>query len=238
MLHPSKEELMELYDKNRQGDSLAREKLVSYNLPLVHAICRRYPPETVEYEDIFQEGCIGLLQALQKYDPGKEAKFSTYAVPFILGMIRSYLRKNGHLLKVPRSYYAHFRRLLEVRDGLEQALQRRPNLEEIAQKMGLPREEIVWLLDLQYPVFPLTAVDASNGFSSGVENHTSEQEKIFNTIILKEKINVLPRREKQVIVLRYLLEKNQDEVARILGLSQKHISRLEKQALKKLKENY
>ena len=84
MPHLSDKELEELYFKNKQGDLQAREKLVSFNLPLVHALCRRYPRETVDYEDIFQEGCIGLLKALQKYDPEKGTKFSTYAVPFIL----------------------------------------------------------------------------------------------------------------------------------------------------------
>ena len=237
MLHLSEEELKELYFKNKQGDRQAREKLVSFNLPLVHAICRRYPPETVEYEDIFQEGCIGLLQALQKYDPGKGTKFSTYAVPFILGMIRSYLRQNGHLLKVPRSYYAHFCQLLKERDNLEQDLQRKPRLEEIAQKTGLSKEEIIWLLDLQYPVLPLTAVDTGTAISPGTKSQAFEQEKIFNNLILQEKLSILPQREKQVIVLRYLLEKSQDEVAQILGLSQKHISRLERQALRILKEN-
>ncbi len=237
MPYLSENELAELYLKNKQGDRQAREKLVYNNLPLVHAICRRYPPETIEYEDIFQEGCIGLLQALQKYDPEKGTRFSTYAVPFILGMIRSYLRQNGHLLKVPRSYYAHFCQLLRVRDSLEQDLQRKPRLEEIAQKTGLAKEEIIWLLDLQYPVLPLTAVDPTTAIIPGTEGPAFDQEKIFNNILLQEKLNVLPQREKQVIILRYLLEKSQDEVAQILGLSQTHISRLERQALRILKEN-
>lgn len=237
MPYLSNKELEELYNKNKQGDGRARERLVSHHLPLVHAICRRYPPEMVDMEDIFQEGCIGLLQALRGYDPIKGTKFSTYAVPFILGTIRSYLRQNGHLLKVPRSYHAHFRRLLKERDNLEQALQRRPRLEEIAQKTGLPKEEIIWLLDLQYPVLPLTAADtAAIAASPEGERHTFEQEKIFDNLLLQEKLNALPYREKQVIVLRFFLEKSQDEVAQILGFSQRHISRLEKRALEILKE--
>ena len=236
MPHLSEEELLKLYIRNKQGDERAREKLASYNLPLVHSICRRYPPETVEYDDIFQEGCIGLLQALKKYDPSRGTKFSTYAVPFILGMIRSYLRQNGHLLKVPRSYYAHFRRLLKERDDLEQVLKRRPRLEEIAQKTGLTKEEIIWLLDLQYPVLPLKEADKSEALTAGVKNQFMEQDKMFNKLFLQEKLNVLPPRERQVIVLRFFLEKSQAEVARILDLSQKHISRLEKKALGILKE--
>ena len=236
MPHLSEEELLKLYIRNKQGDDRAREKLASYNLPLVHSICRRYPPETVEYDDIFQEGCIGLLQALKKYDPSRGTKFSTYAVPFILGMIRSYLRQNGHLLKVPRSYYAHFRRLLKERDDLEQVLKRRPRLEEIAQKTGLTKEEIIWLLDLQYPVLPLKEADKSEALTAGVKNQFMEQDMIFNKLFLQEKLNVLPPRERQVIVLLFFLEKSQAEVARILDLSQKHISRLEKKALGILKE--
>ncbi|MGI6309054.1 MAG: sigma-70 family RNA polymerase sigma factor [Dethiobacteria bacterium] len=236
MPHLSDKELEELYFKNKQGDLQAREKLVSFNLPLVHALCRRYPRETVDYEDIFQEGCIGLLKALQKYDPEKGTKFSTYAVPFILGDIKAYLRQNGHLLKVSRSYYARFYQLLKERDSLEQDLQRKPHLEEISRKMGLPKEEIIWLMELQYPTVPLTE-ESSGTFISGAKGQNIDLEKIFNNIILQEKLSTLPQREKQVIILRYFLEKSQEEVAQILGLSQRHISRLERLAMGILKKS-
>lgn len=232
----SENELEELYSKNKEGDSQAREKLISINLPLVHALCRRYPAQTIEYEDIFQEGCIGLLKALQKYDPEKGAKFSTYAVPFILGHIKACLRQNGHLLKVSRSHYARFYQLLQERDNLEQELQRKPHLEEIAGKTGLPKEEIVWLMELQQPTVPLTD-EISGTLISGTKNQDFNLEKAFNNLVLQEKLQTLPPREKQIIILRYFLEKSQEETAQILGLSQRHISRLEKKAMGILKKS-
>ncbi|NLJ55940.1 MAG: sigma-70 family RNA polymerase sigma factor [Firmicutes bacterium] len=232
----SEKELEELYYKNKEGDPQAKEKLISFNLPLVHALCRRYPAQTVGYEDIFQEGCIGLLKALQKYDPEKGAKFSTYAVPFILGNIKACLRQNGHLLKFSRSHYAHFYRFLQERDNLEQALQRKPHLEEIAAKMGLPVEEIILLTEMQQPTVPLTD-EVSGTLISGAKNQGFNLDKIFNHIVLQEKLQILPPREKQIIVLRYFLEKSQEETAQILGLSQRHISRLEKKAMEMLKKS-
>jgi RNA polymerase sporulation-specific sigma factor len=233
----TEKELRELYLKNKQGDPEAREKAVNYNLPLVHAICKRfYPLEIVDYDDLFQEGCIGLLKALTKYDPEKGTKFSTYAVPFILGEIRSCLRRNGHLLKVSRSYYEHYCRLLKSKEELVQELKRQPRLEELAEKTGLSGEEVVWLMELQNPV-GLLQEKGSNETCSEEENNIINTEKFFDNLIVREKINSLPSRERQIIVLRYVLEKSQEEVARILGLSQSHVSRLERQAIKFLKDN-
>ncbi|RJX23654.1 MAG: sigma-70 family RNA polymerase sigma factor [Dethiobacter sp.] len=233
----TEKELQELYLKNRQGDLQAREKVINYNLPLVHAICKRfYPMETaVDYDDLFQEGCIGLLMALSKYDPGKGTKFSTYAVPFILGEIRSCLRRNGHLLKVSRSNHEHYCRLLKSKEELVQELKRQPRLEELAEKMGLPGEEIIWLMELQNPVGSLQEINETPPREE--ENSAFNTDKFFDSLIIQEKLNNLPPREKQIIVLRYILEKSQEEVAQILGLSQSHISRLERQAIKNLKEN-
>lgn len=222
----TEEQLRELYLKNKQGDPEAREKVVNYHLPLVHALCRRYPLDIIEYDDIFQEGCLGLLKALNNYDPDRETKFSTYAVPFILGEIKSFLRRNGHLFKVSRSYHNHYLQLLQNRDELQQKLKHRPRLEELAEKMGLPKEEIVWLMELQHPVMPLQEEGSVPG----------DTDSFFDRIFLKEKLNLLPPRERQIIVLRYFMEKSQEEVAKMLGISQSHVSRLERQVIRQLKE--
>jgi RNA polymerase sporulation-specific sigma factor len=232
----SQQELDELYQKNKEGDLEARGKIVSFNLPLVHAICRRYPGDITEYDDIFQEGCIGLLKSLNYYDPERGTKFSTYAVPYILGEIKSFLRRNGHLLKVSRSYHDQYYQMIKSRDALQQELKRHPRLEEIAERLKLSKEEITWLMELQYPVLSL------NENNTGVDLEIEEQnslntEMIFDKMILREKLNSLSTRERQVIVLRFFMEKSQDEVAQILGISQSHVSRLERQVLKSLKEN-
>ncbi len=222
----TEEQLQELYLKNKKGDPEAREKIVNFHLPLVHALCKRYPLDTIEYEDIFQEGCLGLLKALKNFDPYRETKFSTYAVPFILGEIKSFLRRNGHLLKVSRTYHNHYHQLLQSRDDLQQKLKRRPRLEELAGKMGLSKEEIAWLMELQHPVMPLSEEGSVTG----------DTDSFFDRIFLKEKLSSLPPRERQIIVLRYFLEKSQEEVAKILGISQSHVSRLERKVIRQLRE--
>lgn len=232
----TEKELQDLYLKTRQGDPEAREKAVSYNLPLVHAICKRfYPLEILDYDDLFQEGCIGLLKALTGYDPERGTKFSTYAVPFILGEIKACLRRNGHLVKLSRSYYEHYRHLLNSREELAQELKRQPRLEELAVKTGLPVEEIVWLIDLQNPAISLQ--EKGHAETLPEAQHGDINTEIIDKITVHEKLSLLPPRERQIIVLRYIVQKSQEEVARILGLSQSHVSRLERQAIKLLKEN-
>ena len=222
----TEKELRELYLKNKEGDPDARKKVVNYHLPLVHALCRRYPLDLIEYDDIFQEGCLGLLKALHNYNPDRETKFSTYAVPFILGEIRSFLRRNGHLLKVTRSYHNQYFKLLKIRDELQQALKRRPRLEELAVKTGLSKEEIVDLMELRYPVMPLTEESIPS----------KDDDSFLEIIFLKEKLNTLSPRDRQIIVLRFFMEKSQEETAKILGISQSHVSRLEKEIIKALRE--
>lgn len=228
-------ELQELYQKNKQGDPLARERAVDYNLPLVHALCKRfYPLEVVDYDDLFQEGCIGLLKALAGFDPEKGTKFSTYAVPFILGEIRACLRRHGHLLKLSRANYESYRRLLKGKAELEQELKRQPKLEELAARTGLAGEEITWLAELQNPVEPLPE---DTGRPAAKDESAIDTEKFLDNLVMREKLKELPERERQIILLRYVSDKSQEEVARILGLSQSHISRLERHALKILKDN-
>lgn len=233
----NEKELRELYIKTRQGDLQAREKVVNYNLPLVHAICKRFSPlEILDYDDLFQEGCIGLLKALTRYDPDRGTKFSAYAIPFILGEIRACLRRNGHLLKVSRSYIEHYCRFLNIKEELTKKLKRQPRLDEIAEKMGMSSEEIVWLMSLNTPAISLQEKAVEKSFYEA-EQDLINTESFFDSLIVRERINNLPFRERQIIVLRYILDKSQEEVAQILGLSQSHISRLEKQAIKKLKVN-
>ncbi len=228
-------ELRELYLKNRQGDLSARDKAVDYNLPLVHAICKRFNTlEIVSYDDLFQEGCIGLLKALTGYDPARGTRFSTYAVPFILGEIRACLRRNGHFLKLSRSRHESLQRLLKSKEELAQKLKRQPRLEELAAETGLTAEEIAWLMELQNSALPL---QEKTNYPSAGEKNTVDSEMFLDNLIVQEKIKSLPNRERQIIILRYIMEKSQEEIARKLGLSQSHVSRLERKALKFLKEN-
>ncbi len=225
----------ELFRKNKKGDLKARDELFSLNLPLVVALVKRVSRGREDFDDLFQEGALGLLKALQKYDPERGTRFSTYAVPFIMGEMRSYLRKNGHLTKISRSYYEHYIQLLKIQTRMEQELNRPPRLDELAEKMGLEREEIICLLEMQHPPASLHDNSLQLKHPELEEDKFLAAKDIDTTLYLKEQLNNLPFRERQVIVLRYILGKSQAEVARILGLSQSHISRLEREILQKLK---
>ena len=183
------------------------------------------PLDIIEYDDIFQEGCLGLLKALNNYDPDRETKFSTYAVPFILGEIKSFLRRNGHLLKVSRTYHNHYHQLLQSRDDLQQKLNRRPRLEELAGKMGLSKEEIAWLMELQHPVMPLSEEGSVTGDTDS-----------FLIGFSKGKVKFASSARKADYCLEVFSGEEQEEVAKILGISQSHVSRLERKVIRQLRE--
>lgn len=228
-------ELQELFLKNKKGDKEARDKLFTVNLPLVHFLARRYSPEMFDYEDVFQEGCIGLLKALDNFDPSKGIKFSTYAVPYIIGEIRSFLRRNGSLFKVSRSYYQHYRQLLDYRRFLQQKLKREPRLDELAKEMGISREEITWLMEINSPLAALKA--EKSGHLTAGRDEKMFTDRIFDKLQLKEILSGLPPLHRKIIVLRFFGEKSQEEIARKVGLSQSYVSRLEKRILKNIKLN-
>lgn len=232
-----KQERSDLFRKNKNGDLQARDELFSLNLPLVHAMIKRVSRGRDDYDDLFQEGCLGLLKALQNFDPDRGTRFSTYAVPFIMGEIRSYLRKSGSLTKISRSYYEHYIQLLKNQRKMEQELQRAPRMEELAEKMGMEREEIAWLMELQYPPASLQEKSVQLEHPELGEDKILNWEDIDSTLFLKEQLINLPYRERQVIVFRHILGKTQAETAQILHLSQSHISRLEREILAKLKDS-
>ncbi len=223
-----------LFLRNKNGDLQARDELFSLNLPLVHSMVNRVSQGREDFDDLFQEGCLGLLKALQGFDPEKGTAFSTYAAFFILGEMRAYLRKNGHLAKVSRSYYQHYTQLLKTQKKMEQELQRAPRLEELAERMGMEREEIVWLMELQHPPVQLDEESLGQSYQELEEETILTTKDIDSTLFLKEQLTSLPQRERQIIVFRYILGKSQAEVAQILHLSQSHISRLERETLAKL----
>ncbi len=226
-------ELKILFDKSSTGDLDARNKLFDIHIPLVHGLIRRYTSAQADPEDLFQEGSIGLLKALDRYDPQQGTKFTTYAAHFILGEIRSYLRNNGHLVKISRTYHNYINRLVKEKERMEQILMRHPNLDELSKAINLPREDIALLINEMGQTVLSFDDDTVNKHD---ETSNIDADDFFFSIRLKEVINKLMHKEKQVMVLRYIMDKSQKEVAELLGLSQSHVSRLEKKALKRLKE--
>ncbi|MCR3922202.1 MAG: sigma-70 family RNA polymerase sigma factor [Firmicutes bacterium] len=203
------------------------------HLPLVHSLVKRYRGEYAEGDDLFQVGCIGLLKALKSYDDARGTAFTTYAVPVIAGEIKMYLRGQGSV-KYSRAMKQMAGRVKKVRDALEQRLGRQPSIGELAKACGLEREELLAALDVTRAPLSLDAQSPGEGAELAVA--PPEADKVIDRIALGQAMSHLPDRERQIMLYRFFKHKTQQEVADILGLSQMHVSRLERKVLQELKK--
>lgn len=228
-----------LFIKIKAGDKDAREQYIKGNLRLVLSIIKRFQSSNENADDLFQIGCIGLMKAIDNFDTTLNVKFSTYAVPMIIGEIRRYLRDN-HALRVSRSlrdtaYKAIYTRELYLKEKL-----REPSLVELAEETGISREDIVYALDaIQSPMSLYDPVYSEGGDTLYVMDQISDkknrEEKWVEDLSLQEAIKRLPGREKHIIALRFFQGKTQMEVADEIGISQAQVSRLEKSALRNMR---
>lgn len=235
------ERIMELLEKSHRGDKNARDELVSGNLRLVLSVVQRFSGRGEPMDDLFQVGCIGLLKAIDHFDTSQGVRFSTYAVPMIIGEIRRYLRDNSSL-RVSRSVRDNAYRALAVKERLTGEKQREPDVEEIAREMGMKKEDIVFALDaisdpisLYEPVFQ----DGSETICvmDQVRDTNSSDENWLDGILMKQAVSDLSAREKKILALRFYEGRTQTEVASEIGISQAQVSRLEKGVMDKIKKN-
>lgn len=229
------EEVSVLIAKSQQGDKEAREVLIEKNLGLVHAIVRRFVGRGVETEDLFQIGTIGLMKAIDHFDLSYEVKFSTYAVPLISGEIKRFLRDDGPL-KVSRTLKEQAVKINLARQRLQGLWGREPTIREIAKEAQLTVEEIVAATEADYQVESIYAsVYRSDGsevtLADTLGKEDEEKEALLNRILLKQLLEELDECESELIRLRYYQEKTQVEVAKMLGISQVQVSRMEKKIL-------
>lgn len=238
--HPylSDEEVKRLIYNSQQGDGQARERLVNCNIRLVWSVVQRFLNRGYEADDLFQIGCIGLLKAVDKFDLSYDVKFSTYAVPMIIGEIQRFLRDDG-TLKVSRSLKEMANKVRRAKDDLSKKIGRIPTVAEIADELGVTPEEVVFAQEanrapssIHETVFendgdPITLMDQISDNDEG---------KWFDKIALKEAINKLTERERLIVYLRYFKDQTQSEVAERLSISQVQVSRLEKKILKMIKD--
>jgi len=232
-------EKMDLLRKTRQGDSDAREKLVSGNLRLVLSVIQRFTNRGENLDDLFQVGCIGLIKSIDNFDLSQNVRFSTYAVPMIIGEIRRYLRDNNPI-RVSRSMRDVAYKAMQAKEKLTNETQREPTIEELAKVMNLPKEEIVLALEsVVDPVSLYEPVYSDGGDTIYVMDQIGDKNKDddwLDEISLKEAINRLSDREKRILSLRFFEGHTQMEVASEIGISQAQVSRLEKGALSKIKK--
>lgn len=236
----SDEEMMDLIRKAQEGDEEAREYLINCNLKLIFNLVQRFAHRGYELEDLFQIGTIGLIKAIDKFDFSFGVKFSTYAVPMIIGEIRRFLR-DDHPVKVPRSYKELVYKVNRARESLSATLGREPTIGEIAENVGVDREEIVSALEaVQAPTSIYDTLYQDDSDPIYILDQLPEEKDLepawFEKIALKEVLNKLSQREKTVLLMRFYEDKTQSEIASILNLSQVQISRIERAALHRIRQ--
>lgn len=224
----------------KSGNKEALNKIIEINLPLVSSISRKFLNRGYEYEDIFQIGSMGLIKAVNNFDINYNVKFSTYAVPMIIGEIKRFLRDDG-IIKVSRNVKNTAKKLHYDKEELTKKLDREPTIEELAVFSGIDKEEIIFAIEsansLQYLYDTIHQDDGApvlliDKLSENVE----EDNNMIDRIALKEALRNLDIKARQIIMLRYFKDKTQVQVAKMLGISQVQVSRIEKKVLKKMKE--
>lgn len=237
----SNSHMRELLRRVREGDQEARAELIQGNLRLVLSVIQRFTNRGENVDDLFQVGCIGLIKAIDNFDLNQNVKFSTYAVPMIIGEIRRYLRDNNPI-RVSRSLRDVAYKALQVRDSLVSRYNTEPTLSQIAEEMGLPREEVVYALDaIQEPISLFEPIYHDGGdpifVMDQISDERSEDSTWIEGITIREAMSRLGEREKLILTKRFFDGRTQMEVAEEIGISQAQVSRLEKAALKNLRRH-
>ena len=230
-----------LFAKIREGDTAARETYIEGNLRLVLSVIKRFSGSAENVDDLFQIGCIGLIKAIDNFDATLGVKFSTYAVPMIIGEIRRYLRDNS-AIRVSRSMRDTAYRVLQAREKLQRENQREPTVEQIAKELDLPREEVVFAMDAVVdPVSLFDPVYSDGGDTvcvmDQVRDTRNTDESWLDRIALREAVDKLSPREQRILAMRFYDGKTQMEVSGEIGISQAQVSRLEKNAISTIRRN-
>lgn len=235
------ERMRELLELIRQGDTKAREEFIQGNLRLVLSVIKRFNNRGEPLDDLFQVGCIGLMKAIDNFDLSHNVKFSTYAVPMIIGEIRRHLRDNN-AIRVSRSLRDIAYKALQVRNALAADNAAEPSVADIAQKMELPEEDVVFALDaIQDPVSLFEPIYQDGGDAiyvmDQVRDERSDDSSWLEVLALQEAMVKLSAREKHILFLRFFRGRTQVEVADEIGISQAQVSRLEKTALRNMRKH-
>ena len=233
------EEKKELLQKTKNGDEDARQELISGNLRLVLSIIQRFTGRRENMDDLFQVGCIGLVKAVDNFNVEMDVKFSTYAVPMIIGEIRRYLRDNN-AIRISRSVRELAYRALQAREELLAKKESEPTVGEIAEHLGEKKEAVLHAMEaIIEPISLYEPVYSENGDSiyvmDQISDTSAEDEHWVENIALRDAMRKLSERERKIIELRFFRNKTQMEIAKSIGISQAQVSRLEKGALARMR---
>ena len=229
---------LELIKKAHNGDKDARDEMIQGNLKLVLSVIQRFSNRGEPLDDLFQVGCMGLIKAIDNFNTDLQVRFSTYAVPMIIGEVRRYLRDNNSV-RVSRSLRDTAYKAIQAREKLSNELNREPRVEEIAKELDMNKEDVVIALEaIVEPVSLYEPVYNEGGDAIYVMDQIGDRntpDSWMDEIMIKDSIKKLSQREKNILNLRFMLGKTQTEVAKEIGISQAQVSRLEKSALKRIK---
>lgn len=234
-----REETLELIRSAQLGDRSACEELVTKNSPLIKSVIRRYKNKGVEYDDLYQLGCVGFIKAVRNFSTQYEVRFSTYAVPMIAGEVKRFLRDDGPI-KVSRGTKTTAIKIARFVEEYKRDRGESPTIETIAAQFEIEPQEAVFIMDSgKYPVsiYEKTDDDSSRSLLDKLQTGENDEEKL-DRMMLKQVIGELSPRDKKIILLRYFADKTQSEVARALNVSQVQISRLESKILVKLRAHF
>lgn len=244
---------LEMIKLAHEGDKEARDLLVNENMGLIWSIVKRFSGRGYEMEDLFQIGCIGILKAIDKFDMSYNVQFSTYAVPMITGEIKRFLRDDG-IIKISRTLKENSYKISRTVNFLSSKLNREPTIDEIASELNMNREDIIMTMESNVEVESIhKTIYQSDGneiylvdklAENGIDNKNEridvfadrEKENLINHMLLKELMEKLNPREKELICMRYFNDKTQMEVAKVFGISQVQVSRMEKKILLKMRQ--
>ena len=231
------ETTLDYLNKAKDGDNKAKEELIKNNIQLIKSIVNRYKYKQVEYDDLMQIGTIGLLKAIDNFDLKFNCKFSTYAVPMIIGEIKRFIRDDG-IIKVSRSIKQLNYKIQQYVNNYQVENEKSPTVEEIATKFNIEPQEVVFTMDSsKYPVSIYEKVDEDSLSLVDKIESKETQEDLITKIMIKQSLEKLSLRDRKVIYLRYFRDQTQSQVAKVLGVSQVQVSRIESKALEILKNN-
>lgn len=233
------EQILKLVKEAQEGRQEAKTKLLEENSPLIKSVIKRFKDKGIEYDDLYQIGCIGFLKAIKNFNPEFNVKFSTYVVPMVIGEIKRFMRDDG-AIKVSRALKTLNMQINKYIEKYYQKNFRKPSIEELAKEFQVEEQDIIMAMDsAKMPVSIYTPLEEENESMSIIDRIEPEDdcnEKMLDDIALKEVVKKLDTRDKKIILLRYYYDKTQSEIAKELNISQVQVSRLENKILENLKK--
>lgn len=234
----SHEITLDLIKKAQNGDQNAKTILIEENSPLVKSVIKKFQNKNIEYDDLYQLGCVGFLKAVNNFKPDFNVKFSTYVVPMIIGEIKRFLRDDG-AIKVSRAVKTQNRHIMKYIENYKKINQKKPSLAEIAKHFNLEQQELIFIMDSsKMPISIYTPLESEDNGLLLIDRYVQndESEIIMDKILLKQALNSLDERSKKIVLLRFFRDKTQSEIAQTLNISQVQVSRLENKILSLIKE--